>query len=463
MKKIFICLMAVVVSLSLYSVTFADGANNAFTDVDSSTQIGQDIYKLFEAGIINGNGDGTFAPQNPVTRAQLCKMINNICGYTAVSSDGFSDVTPDKWYYTHVLIGKQAGYINGFPDGTFHGDDPVTREQTCAIVCRAMGIYDLGIEVQINDPISDWALPYVKALVGNRLITLEAGNTFRATENMKRGELSGTLSKFVSTGSGSVVTPSTGGGSFGGGNNNTGNNNTGNNNTGNNNTGNNNTGNNNTGNNNTGNNNTGNNNTDNNNTDNNNTGNNNTGNNNTGNNNTGNNNTGNNNTGNDTPGSNTPGNDTPGNNNTGNDNTGNDNTGNDNTGNNNTGNDNTGSDEPEEEEIDNTEIAAKLLSIKNDIATKAKVGLGATIKGELATWLRELNQSVIGPCYTTATNNEVAVTDAYIRKTYKSEISIFRTRYNSVDAVTLAEYEEIIRDNITEFWFFVEFFGIDLD
>lgn len=219
MKKLLSLLITLSLILSYSVFSFADVNKPVFSDVDFNTDVGKDIQKLLEAGIINGNGDGTFTPNNPVTRAELCKMVNNLRGYTAVSETGFSDVTSDKWYYTHVLIGKQAGYINGFPDGTFRGDEYITREQVCAIICRAFGIYDLGLSAGITDEVSDWALPYVNALVTNKLITLEDGNTFRATQNMKRGELSTSLSKFVvsaPSGSGTVSGGTTGGTSSGG-------------------------------------------------------------------------------------------------------------------------------------------------------------------------------------------------------------------------------------------------------
>ncbi len=203
MKKLLAVLLSTFVIFS-FGAIISYAQTPTFTDVDPTTDVGKDIQKLFDAGIINGNGDGTFAPQNGVTRAELCKMVNNLKGYKTVSAEGFSDVTPDKWYYTHVLIGKQAGYINGFPDGSFRGDDYITREQVCAIICRAFGIYDLGLSAGITDGVSDWALPYVNALVTNKLIKLEDGNTFRATEPMKRGELSTSLSNFV------VSAPSTG-------------------------------------------------------------------------------------------------------------------------------------------------------------------------------------------------------------------------------------------------------------
>ena len=198
MKKFFALLIAICTLVTFCLPTFAaQETNNVFKDVDASTDAGKAIYKLYNAGIVNGNGDGTYTPANPVTRAELCKMVNNIKGFKEIDNTSFSDVTPDKWYYTHVIIGKKAGYINGFPDGTFRGDEYITREQVFAVICRAFGIYDLGITADISDEVSDWARPYANMLLANKLITLEAGNTLRATQNMRRDELSVALAQFV--------------------------------------------------------------------------------------------------------------------------------------------------------------------------------------------------------------------------------------------------------------------------
>ena len=217
MKKIIALFLTFSLVLSCSAFAGAEETSMKFSDVDFSTEVGKDIQKLLNAGVVNGNGDGTFTPQNPVTRAELCKMVNKVKGYSEIADVSFSDVTPDNWYYTHVLIGKKAGYINGFPDGTFRGDDYVTREQVCAIICRAFGVYDLGLSAGVTDEVSDWAFPYVNALVTNKLINLEAGNTFRATENMKRGELSTSLAKFVVETPVSGNTGSTGGSIVSGG------------------------------------------------------------------------------------------------------------------------------------------------------------------------------------------------------------------------------------------------------
>ncbi len=202
MKKI----ISTLIALTMIFSSFASFAENAaekisFIDVNPETETGKAIMKLAEAGIVNGNGDGTFTPKRCVTRAELCKMINNIKNYTEEDLTSFSDVTTDKWYYSHVKIAKKAGYINGFEDGTFRGEEYVTREQACAILVRVLGLYDLGLPVTISDAVSPWAENYVKTVVSNTLMKLEEGNLFRATEAMTREELSVPLANFV------IVTP----------------------------------------------------------------------------------------------------------------------------------------------------------------------------------------------------------------------------------------------------------------
>ena len=194
-----LCLMlsCQVITVSAEETQTAVVENNAFSDVDATTEVGKDIYKLYHAGIISGHGNGTFAPNDPVTRAQLCKMVNNILGLTEPDTTGFVDVTEDKWYYQHVLIGKKAGYIKGYPDGTFLGDNYITREQVSAIICRAFSIPVTDATVTITDPVSEWAVGNVTCMVVNNLIPLEEGNTFRALENMTRAELSVVLAKFL--------------------------------------------------------------------------------------------------------------------------------------------------------------------------------------------------------------------------------------------------------------------------
>lgn len=238
MKRIFCVVLSVVIVLGAWSMALASNAlliaSNPvavnFSDVDRSTPQGQAIYKLAEAGILLGNGDGSFRPYDPITRAELCKIVNAIFGYTEPAESGFSDMTGDEWFYPYVLVAKKAGYIIGYDDGTFRADDYVSREQACVILCRVAGLYDLGLNFTITDPVAEWAMPYVQMVLGNGLMALEEGNTFRATYNINRSEFSTVYANFyipkvpeqpqppVVIGGGGSSGGSSGGGSGGGSN-----------------------------------------------------------------------------------------------------------------------------------------------------------------------------------------------------------------------------------------------------
>ena len=199
MKKFISLLIILTMVVSSVCLCYANSITKdiKYTDVDASTEQGQAIYKLSQNGIVNGNGDGTFAPDRPVKRAELCKMINNIWNYKEEYAFVFSDVSENDWYYSHVKIAKKAGYINGFEDGTFRGETYVTREQACAILVRVAGLYDLGLSVNITDAVSPWAEKYVKTVITNTFASLEEDGKFRATEAMTRGELALLLDDFV--------------------------------------------------------------------------------------------------------------------------------------------------------------------------------------------------------------------------------------------------------------------------
>lgn len=174
-----------------------------FDDIVSGSVLGEAVYKLVEKNILAGYGDGTFRPNAGLTRAELSKIINLVFNLTEKSSSvPFKDVSEDDWYYDYVSVAVKAGYIKGFQDNTFRGDDPVTREQVCAIINRVtkeqgMGLFDLPFTDNIMDEVSDWAEEDVKKIIANYVMPLEADGRFRATENITRAELVLAVETFV--------------------------------------------------------------------------------------------------------------------------------------------------------------------------------------------------------------------------------------------------------------------------
>ncbi len=220
-KKVLIMLISVAIVLSTVVLPISADSTIAndisFADVDMNTEVGKDIYKMAKAGIIVGDGNGYFRPNDPIRRSEVVKIVNAICEYTEKDETGFSDVTEKHWYYEYVLVAKKAGYIKGYEDGTFRGDWHVTREQACAILCRTQNIYDLPFDYEIKDPVSEWAKEYVQKVLSNLLVTVEEGNIFRAQQNITRAEFCDMFASFVEIKEPEPEKPETGDGSGTGG------------------------------------------------------------------------------------------------------------------------------------------------------------------------------------------------------------------------------------------------------
>ncbi len=173
------------------------GAVCAFSDVDSSSTEGIAIVAMQEKAYIQGFEDGTFRPGATLTRAEFVTIINKMYMFYVESENIFTDISKNDWFYHDVLTAVQAGYIKGMGDGRFAPNEPVTREQVCVMLNSLLGIESIYTKPQINDRVSDWAKDSVEKVVGIYLFTLEPGGKFRATEPITRGEVCVALEKCI--------------------------------------------------------------------------------------------------------------------------------------------------------------------------------------------------------------------------------------------------------------------------
>lgn len=178
-------------------------AKSAFSDVKADTEVGTAIEKMYEAGYIKGYTDGTFKPEGYITRAELTRVFNQVFGYKADEEKlktmaNFTDNTEsDAWYYNDVRIAQSNGYINGFEDKTFRPKDNFTRQQTCVVLAQAAKLPETDKKIEITDEVSEWAKSYVVKAVAAGAFELESKDTFRATDNITRGEVCVALAKYI--------------------------------------------------------------------------------------------------------------------------------------------------------------------------------------------------------------------------------------------------------------------------
>ncbi len=110
-----------------------------FTDIDSSHWAYTSVSYLASNFILNGYLDGSFKPDNNITRAEFAKIIVSATNtLTPDATSSFKDVSSDDWYYSYVSTAYDKGYITGYPDGSFRPNDNITRADICTIVNRVL-------------------------------------------------------------------------------------------------------------------------------------------------------------------------------------------------------------------------------------------------------------------------------------------------------------------------------------
>jgi hypothetical protein len=135
-----------------------------FGDVAELYPACEAVERLAGRGVLGGYPDGTFRPEAPVTRAEFAKMIVIAMGWQPQPGAAlpFSDVA-GHWAagQGYLQTAYQMGVINGFPDGTFQPDGPLTRSQAVKIVAAAAALGQQGVTGYADVPAGAWYAGYL--------------------------------------------------------------------------------------------------------------------------------------------------------------------------------------------------------------------------------------------------------------------------------------------------------------
>ncbi len=164
-----------------------------FKDVPESFWAADAIYALTDKGVLNGVGDGEFAPTATVTRAQFAKMLTETFGIEAEGKNSFTDVNADGWYASYVNAASAAGIINGYPDGTFGVNGEITRQDAAVMIARALMCKNINCEKQSltysdNDSIASYATEAAEIMLATGIMSGRENNSFAPYGKMTRAE-----------------------------------------------------------------------------------------------------------------------------------------------------------------------------------------------------------------------------------------------------------------------------------
>lgn len=185
MKKtsIFIISILMILGFSTVSLAYTDTEGHWASDV---------IDELSNKKIINGYSDGTFKPDNSVTRAEFIAIVNRMLGLTTESSKYIPDISRQDWFYSDIRKAVKAGILKGNEEGYVRPNDTITREEAVVILARAFKVTQApstGIKFEDRSEVSDWARESVYTFVKYGYINGYYGNLIKPKENVKRAEV----------------------------------------------------------------------------------------------------------------------------------------------------------------------------------------------------------------------------------------------------------------------------------
>jgi hypothetical protein len=123
----------------------AEGAAGALSDLGNHPAR-PEIEALVARGVIKGFEDGTFRPDAPLTRAQFAALVASAFTGPATRSPTFTDVPQTHWAYNAIMRAADAGFLSGYPDGSFGPDRTITRVEVIASLASGLrltgGVWD---------------------------------------------------------------------------------------------------------------------------------------------------------------------------------------------------------------------------------------------------------------------------------------------------------------------------------
>ena len=150
----------------------------------------QDILSAVEKGFVAGYHDGTFRPNNPVTRAEFVTMlVKGNAIQNGTKSITFSDVA-NHWAFTSIMAVASNGYVSGYPDGTFRPNNNIVRQEVAKVMAdfKALSETDLALPFKDLSKIGAWAIPSVKKVYQAGIMMGDTSNNFAPLANTTRAE-----------------------------------------------------------------------------------------------------------------------------------------------------------------------------------------------------------------------------------------------------------------------------------
>ena len=197
------CAVTVTAVFQLQGEGGEDVTGLPFTDVAESAWYYDAVVFVYNEGMMNGTGGTYFEPATNLSRAMIAQVLFNLENAPAGTLGAFEDVVSGSWYYDAVNWAAAQNIVTGYGDGTFGPEEDITREQMAAILYR-YAQYKEYIWVEKGDlsaftdgdTVSDWAQTAMEWAVGNGVLSGKGNNLLDPTGTASRAEVAQILMNF---------------------------------------------------------------------------------------------------------------------------------------------------------------------------------------------------------------------------------------------------------------------------
>ena len=203
-QRILSALLALCIVFSLVPTALAEKADD-FTDVSRSDWYYQFVDYVTSKGYFNGVADKTFAPADNMTRAMFVTVLFRFHGAKGDrSQSAFTDVAPGEWYTDAINWAAANRIVDGVGNGKFAPNDPITRAQMCTMIERYLALYKKAWKVTLpetgsvsvmvdENAIPAYALAAVKQCQRHGLVNGFEDGTFRPNELSTRAQVAAVI------------------------------------------------------------------------------------------------------------------------------------------------------------------------------------------------------------------------------------------------------------------------------
>ena len=203
-QRILSALLALCIVFSLVPTALAEKADD-FTDVSRSDWYYQFVDYVTSKGYFNGTAETTFAPAENMTRAMFVTVLFRFHGAKGDSSQSaFTDVAPGEWYTAAINWAAANRIVDGVGNGKFAPNDPITRAQMCTMIERYLDLYRKAWKVTLPETgsvsvmvdesaIPAYALAAVKQCQRHGLVNGFEDGTFRPNDLSTRAQVAAVI------------------------------------------------------------------------------------------------------------------------------------------------------------------------------------------------------------------------------------------------------------------------------